>query len=280
MTNFYSLPKLIWFKKEGAEVNFEEFRTKIFEFLKLNFPEYTMQTEYGTIHYMSPDKDNQFQEGYLRDVFYTCNFINHFTATLQFHTEESPDDTFNTTYIYNFYSFHFYFKQGCNWTWVKECWGKLKPFLGQQGFYDATFSFTYSGGLYEAMRLIGETEAMDEICRITEEEIIQKFMENPHVAYIEIQEKYFLNLNKILSKHPNKLNVTQIQINTNKLHKLPDALFEFTNLETLYIYNNHLKEVDPRLANLKSLRSVSAHGNGLDREKLKAILPEECEVNL
>lgn len=280
--NYYSLPRLLFFKQDGASVDFAIFKKNLLDFIEREFEIKDKAVLYGSASYMAPDKDNQFIEGYIRPVYFQFTAKNHHQFTINFYDEESSTNSFETSWMYSFYSLSFYFVQGDEWSWVKHCWEKVKNFMGAQSFYDATFSYTFGEeSLYRHYRSLHDEEAMKFIVEQTTQETLERFRK--HSSYIEIQYKPYLDIQSLLSAHPDKQKVQSIQINHNELEEWPDALFDYPQLDTLTIYHNRLKKADERFTKLKNIRSINLNENPLvkDQEeltRLKSFLPKECEV--
>jgi hypothetical protein len=280
--NYYSLPRLIFFKKDGASVDFEQFKKSLFEFIERTFEIKEKAITYGSSSYMSPDKDNQFIEGYIRPVYFEYVTKSHHKFVIHFYEEESSTSTFEKSWMYNFYSLNFYFVQGDEWSWVKSCWGKMKDFMLPLSFYDATFSYTYGGGnLYAHYQSLHDEGAMKFIVEYTTKEELERFQKQN--SYIEIQHKPYLDIQVLLSAHPDKQRVEGIQINHNGLEEWPEALFSYTKLQTLNIYNNNLAIADERFSNLKNLITINLNENPLVKNveeltRLKSFLPKNCSV--
>ncbi|MCP4438374.1 MAG: leucine-rich repeat domain-containing protein [Aureispira sp.] len=151
------------------------------------------------------------------------------------------------------------------------------------GFRDATFQFTYSdGGVYGFYEKQGDLKATQEIAEITTQELLDSFNTDQN-RIIEIQSKPYLNISELLNKHPNKTAVTSIRITANGLKEFPAELFDYSNLEQLYIYNNQIKKAPENLKKLSKLWTVNIHSNPIKDDKaemahLQELLPKDCKV--
>lgn len=281
--HYYSFPRLSFFKNDGASVDCNVFKEALFAFIEKNFIIVSKVIQYGDVTYMSPDKDNQFIEGYIRTVYYKYIFANHHEVVVQFFDEESPDNTFKKSWVYNFYHLSFSFIQGDGWSWVKKCWDLLKPFMEEYQFRDATLSYTQDDGFYAHFKKKHEEEAMEYIAKATFEEIKGIFEENKN-GYIEIQHKPYIDVDALLKLHPDKSKINSIAINHNDLKKWPESLFDFTEVTSLMAYGNPINSADERFSVLKKLNSVAIHSNPLFKNeveltKLKSYLPINCQVS-
>ncbi len=280
--NYYSLPKLLFYKNDGATVDLELFKKELFDFLQKEFEVTAISTEYGSSTYFSPDKDNQFTEGYTRPVYFQYLLKNNHKMVVQFYEEESSTNTFDKSWIYNFYSLNLYFVQGDGWTWIKSCWEKLKPFILQHSFYDATLSYTFDLGLYTHFASVHDEEGKSAVTELTRQEILERYKSLK--SYLEIQHKPFLNINALLEAHPDKDKVNSIQINNNELKEFPVALFEYQNLQMLYVYGNRIEKADERFLLLKKLTAINLHSNPIasnpeELVRLRGYLPDGCTAS-
>lgn len=281
-TNYYALPRLLYFRNDGADIQFTAFREALEAFFHAQFEVEEEWVDYSSPTYDAPTRDNQFIGGWVRTVYFGAKLKNGRQVALQYYSEESEDSTFISATLFSFYSVSFYFVEGTDWDWIKECREKMNAFMPSQQFRDATFSFTFDKTLYSFFKAAKDEKAVSEIVQVTSEDIRQYLAESNR-RNIEIQHKAFVNVNELLEECPSKGQITSIQINHNELQGWPEALFLFPNLREIRIYHNPISTADPRLAQFTKLSELNIHSTPLSKDeeemkKLRILLPPDCRV--
>lgn len=72
-----------------------------------------------------------------------------------------------------------------------------------------------------------------------------------------------------LDQHPEKLQITCLNLGYHSLTHLPPEIGRFTQLESLFLFGNHLKSLPPEIGKLTQLKGIHLNGN-----QLKKLPPE------
>lgn len=280
--SYESFPRLLFFKKEDTKVDIETFKDGILSFIRREYPVLDLIMEYGAPLYDAPDRENQFTGGYRRSVYATLLIEGGKKISLHFYDEESGESDFQKASVFSFYCLSLYFVEGQDWNWMHSCWLKMKPLLDAFQFYDATFRFSFIGGLYQFFQERADKEAMSEIVGLTEADV-KSYLEIEVRNVIEIQHKPFLDIQALLQGFPNKEGIQFLHLPHNELAVWPEAIFEFTELVSLDIYYNLIDHCDERLSALTKLRQINIHHlplaqNPTEMRLLHETLPKECVV--
>lgn len=280
--NYFTLPRLLYFRKDGADIQFTAFREALNAVFHAQFEVEEEWVDYSSPTYEEPNRDNQFIGGWVRTVYFGARLKNGNQLALQYYSEESENSEFVPATLFSFYSVSLYFVEGTDWEWIKECRQKMNPFMESQQFREATFSFTFDNSLYAYFREAGDKDAVTEIVEISSQDIRNYLSQKTH-GNIEIQHKAFIEVNQLLAEYPHKDQITSIQLNHNDFSHWPEAIFQFPNLREIRIYHNPLTYADPRLEIFTQLRELNIHSTPLSKDKwemeqLRSFLPPDCRI--
>lgn len=280
--NYYTLPRLLYFRNDGADIQFTAFREALNAFFLPQFEVEEEWVDYSSPTYDEPNRDNQFIGGWVRTVYFGARLRNGNQVALQYYSEESENSEFMPSTLFSFYSLSLYFVEGADWEWIKECREKMNAFMRTQQFYEATFSFTFDKSLYTYFLEAGDKEAVTEIVEITTQDI-RNYLSQKNHGNIEIQHKAFIEVNQLLAEYPHKDQITSIQLNHNGFSHWPEAIFQFPNVREIRIYQNPISHTDPRLAVFTHLRELNIHSTPLSKDKgemeqLRSLLPPDCRI--
>ena len=81
----------------------------------------------------------------------------------------------------------------------------------------------------------------------------------------EVAEKF----QKWLDRHPDKLQITYLNLGYHSLIRLPPEIGLFTQIESLFLFGNHLESLPPEIGKLTQLKGLHLNGN-----QLKQLPPE------
>ncbi|MCP4442620.1 MAG: hypothetical protein GY810_27240 [Aureispira sp.] len=62
-------PSILLFKNEGNKITAEAFEKALYQFVEAQFGAFTKSISYGDTNYSAPDRDNQFHDSYVRQVY-------------------------------------------------------------------------------------------------------------------------------------------------------------------------------------------------------------------
>lgn len=280
--SYYASPRLLFFIKEGRKVNFAEFRAALEDFLKTNLEIKDRRQEYSPSHYEEPNRDNQFIGGYRRSVYETLDLAGGQRISIQFFDEESDEADFVSRHIFSFYSFSIYFLDALSWDRLEACWQLFKPFLEAQGFYDASFRYTYGVGLYAHFEASGDVAGMEGVKAATISDLRKYLLEEVSQS-IDIQGKPFLDINALLAELPDKTKIRQLTLTHNGLHQLPSKIWEMTALESLYLHHNQIAQAEEGFKKLSALSMLHIASNPITENpselaRLQKMLPPDCRL--